>query len=89
MAERLTQPQHRVLRAIARMEAGGERGHNIGGNLSIHTGNLTHTIRVLIRRGLVECEDHGERVAEDLQFDYGLTAKGKQALREAEGGGSR
>jgi DNA-binding PadR family transcriptional regulator len=56
-----------------------EYGHDAEGDLSLWSGNLTHTLRVLRRRGLIEDYDVMEP---DMYYtNVRLTAAGREALR--------
>lgn len=76
---RLTKSQRRVLEEIAAMEASGEDGHNFAGDLSLWTGNLTLTMRVLERRGLVK-GTYEPMAMEGEEWTYRLTQLGHEAL---------
>ena len=75
----LSGQQRRTLAAIARMEAAGEDGHDICGDLSICSGNSPATLYSLQRRGLID-STFDEYAAEGEQWSYTLTDKGRQAI---------
>jgi DNA-binding MarR family transcriptional regulator len=83
MAERLTQSQRGVMEAIAKMEERGEDGHNLSGDLSRWTGNLTFTMRQLESRGLIDgTYDH--YAMEGEEWSYNLTPRGAEFIEAAE-----
>jgi DNA-binding MarR family transcriptional regulator len=80
--ESLTLTQRRVLSTVRRMQISTEEmGHDAEGDLSLYSGNLTHTLRTLRKRGLIE--PYGVREPDGYYADLYLTRAGFEALRPA------
>lgn len=79
---RLTSAQRRILNTVGRMQDGpDEYAHDAEGDLSMASGNLTHTLRTLRRRGLID--SYTVREPDDYYTEVRLTAQGRKAVSDA------
>jgi DNA-binding MarR family transcriptional regulator len=76
----LTASQRRVLTIVQRQQDGpDEYGHDAEGDLSLCTGNLTHTLRTLRKRGLLV--SYAVREPDDYYTEVLISAAGREALK--------
>lgn len=79
LSSQLTRGQRWVLEAVQRMQDGpDEYGHDAEGDLSMCTGNLTRTLRVLRGRGLID--GFAVREPDDYYTEIRLTPTGREAI---------
>jgi DNA-binding MarR family transcriptional regulator len=84
----LTLTQRRVLSTVRRMQFSAEGcAHDAEGDLSLCSGNLTHTLRTLRRRGLIQ--PYEVREPDGYYTNVRLTPGGLAAFSETKPGPSK